>query len=300
MFFFSLFTGFDAFSFDPHKFATDYHIIGFRECAAEVARYLVVHEGIDFQDPLRLRLISHLQCYSAQRELSLKSNTGWNPSLFTTPMYPPPASTVTSSTSPSVTSGSAGVANNNTNANNNNNGNSNNNNNNSVQLHTSSANNLCDTMNTNPSTAQHQQSQPPQQHNAYGTSYTHYSQQYEKLDTTPSNMGCNSGQQTPLVNVKSPMSPAFSLGGYGSSTAAAAAVAVAANTSSIHSSIHSPTSSSHSYSYSYPTGSYFAPSASYMSVVPTGSGQSPGQTAANAQTVNSVKHYRPWGTELAY
>ncbi|CAG2115757.1 unnamed protein product, partial [Medioppia subpectinata] len=49
---------FDTFSFDPQKFATDYHSIGFRECSAEVARYMVAVEGLDLQDPLRLRLIS--------------------------------------------------------------------------------------------------------------------------------------------------------------------------------------------------------------------------------------------------
>lgn len=52
----------------------DYHIIGFRECTSEVARYLVTIEGMDIQDPLRLRLMSHLQCFVAQRELSVKSS----------------------------------------------------------------------------------------------------------------------------------------------------------------------------------------------------------------------------------
>ncbi|XP_023230710.1 hairy/enhancer-of-split related with YRPW motif protein-like [Centruroides sculpturatus] len=85
--------GFDALTFDPHKFAMDYHNIGFRECASEVARYLVAIEGMDLQDPLRLRLMSHLQCYAAQRELALKSASAhnpWNsPSTFGT--IPPPA-----------------------------------------------------------------------------------------------------------------------------------------------------------------------------------------------------------------
>ncbi len=57
----------------------DYRSVGFRECAAEVARYLVTCEGMDIQDPLRLRLMSHLQCYSAQREVQ-KANLpgqGW-------------------------------------------------------------------------------------------------------------------------------------------------------------------------------------------------------------------------------
>ena len=54
----------------------DYRSVGFRECAAEVARYLVSVEGMDLQDPLRLRLMSHLQCYSAQREAAAKHSLG--------------------------------------------------------------------------------------------------------------------------------------------------------------------------------------------------------------------------------
>lgn len=68
------FPGVDSMAFDPQRFAMDYHIIGFRECASEVARYLVTIEGMDIQDPLRLRLMSHLQCFVAQRELSAKSS----------------------------------------------------------------------------------------------------------------------------------------------------------------------------------------------------------------------------------
>ncbi|KFM73331.1 Hairy/enhancer-of-split related with YRPW motif protein 1, partial [Stegodyphus mimosarum] len=95
--------GFDALSFDPHKFAMDYHSIGFRECASEVARYLVAIEGMDLQDPLRVRLMSHLQCYSAQRELSMKTSVQhpWNPSTFgstlppaPTPQYPGPSASM--------------------------------------------------------------------------------------------------------------------------------------------------------------------------------------------------------------
>uniref|UniRef100_A0A182RSL8 Hairy/enhancer-of-split related with YRPW motif protein n=1 Tax=Anopheles funestus TaxID=62324 RepID=A0A182RSL8_ANOFN len=66
--------GLDDASYDPQRFAMDYHIIGFRECVAEVARYLVTIEGMDVQDPLRLRLMSHLQCFATQRELSSKAN----------------------------------------------------------------------------------------------------------------------------------------------------------------------------------------------------------------------------------
>ncbi|BES92256.1 ORANGE [Nesidiocoris tenuis] len=60
--------GGDGMPYDASKIAMDYHSIGFRECAAEVARYLVTVEGLDLQDPLRLRLMSHLQCFASQRE----------------------------------------------------------------------------------------------------------------------------------------------------------------------------------------------------------------------------------------
>ncbi|KFM75136.1 Hairy/enhancer-of-split related with YRPW motif protein, partial [Stegodyphus mimosarum] len=89
--------GMDVFNFDPHNFVMDYHGIGFRECASEVARYLVGFEGLDLQDPLRLRLMSHLQCFSAQRDLALKSphqgattHTPWFSTLpaVPTPQYP--------------------------------------------------------------------------------------------------------------------------------------------------------------------------------------------------------------------
>ncbi|KAJ9583753.1 hypothetical protein L9F63_021916, partial [Diploptera punctata] len=84
--------GMDALAYDPHKFAMDYHNIGFRECAAEVARYLVTVEGMDIQDPLRLRLMSHLQCFAAQRELASKqaAASSWSyGGAPTTQHYPP-------------------------------------------------------------------------------------------------------------------------------------------------------------------------------------------------------------------
>ncbi|VDI19040.1 hairy and enhancer of split related with YRPW motif [Mytilus galloprovincialis] len=64
---------------DPHLTA-DYRSVGFRECASEVARYLVAVEGMDLQDPLRMRLLGHLQCYTAQREIVSKTTfqNSWN------------------------------------------------------------------------------------------------------------------------------------------------------------------------------------------------------------------------------
>lgn len=76
----------DVFNFDPHNFIMDYHGIGFRECASEVARYLVGFEGLDLQDPLRLRLMSHLQCFSAQRDMALSSS---QPSPAPSPWFSP-------------------------------------------------------------------------------------------------------------------------------------------------------------------------------------------------------------------
>ncbi|CAK1544351.1 unnamed protein product [Leptosia nina] len=88
--------GLDTLAYDPQRYAMDYHSIGFRECAAEVARYLVSCEGLDIQDPLRLRLMSHLQCFAAQRELAAKSaNWGY-------PQYPPVQHTGYSSQDPST------------------------------------------------------------------------------------------------------------------------------------------------------------------------------------------------------
>lgn len=85
------FSGLDSMAYDPQRFAMDYHIIGFRECASEVARYLVTIEGMDIQDPLRLRLMSHLQYFVQQRELSAKacSSPNWSSTSYQ-PNCPPP------------------------------------------------------------------------------------------------------------------------------------------------------------------------------------------------------------------
>lgn len=64
---------------------------------------MVTVEGLDLQDPLRLRLMAHLQCYAAQREMSLKSSasvTSWNPSAFTTPSHSMSSMTPSSSMPP--------------------------------------------------------------------------------------------------------------------------------------------------------------------------------------------------------
>ncbi|TRZ14592.1 hypothetical protein HGM15179_012508, partial [Zosterops borbonicus] len=62
--------------FDAHALAMDYRSLGFRECLAEVARYLSIIEGLDASDPLRVRLVSHLNNYASQREAASSAHTG--------------------------------------------------------------------------------------------------------------------------------------------------------------------------------------------------------------------------------
>ena len=57
---------------NPVSMEVDYRSMGFRECIAEVSRYLSSVEGLDSQNPLRMRLVSHLEAFGAQREVTLK------------------------------------------------------------------------------------------------------------------------------------------------------------------------------------------------------------------------------------
>ncbi len=78
----------------------DAHTSGFRECVDEISRYLISVEGFDVQHPLRLRLLSHLECFT-ERSISPSSSShqSWpvlhqqTPSAFATPplsSYSPP------------------------------------------------------------------------------------------------------------------------------------------------------------------------------------------------------------------
>ncbi|VVC44470.1 Orange domain,Myc-type, basic helix-loop-helix (bHLH) domain [Cinara cedri] len=82
--------GLDTLAYDPSKYAMDYHNIGFRECAAEVARYLESVEGMNGRDPLRERLLSHLQYFAAQREYVAKSPAATVGHHNAPPPPPPP------------------------------------------------------------------------------------------------------------------------------------------------------------------------------------------------------------------
>jgi hypothetical protein len=70
------------------KFKNECKLIGFRDCVLEVSRYLVQQEGLDLQDPLRLRLLSHLQCVSEQnyiiKEEELQLSQSASPQLDVT------------------------------------------------------------------------------------------------------------------------------------------------------------------------------------------------------------------------
>ncbi|XP_005395306.1 PREDICTED: hairy/enhancer-of-split related with YRPW motif-like protein isoform X2 [Chinchilla lanigera] len=56
---------------DARALAVDFRSIGFRECLTEVIRYLGVLEGPSSRaDPVRIRLLSHLNSYAAEMEPS--------------------------------------------------------------------------------------------------------------------------------------------------------------------------------------------------------------------------------------
>ncbi|XP_064803336.1 hairy/enhancer-of-split related with YRPW motif protein 1-like [Oncorhynchus masou masou] len=74
--------------FEAHALAKDYRSLGFRECLSETARYLSIMEGWNSVDPLRVRLVSHLNNYASQRDIhtGLTGHTGqpaWGSALRT-------------------------------------------------------------------------------------------------------------------------------------------------------------------------------------------------------------------------
>ncbi len=87
---------------DP-RVAMDYQNLGFRDCIAELSRYLVTVEGMDLQDPLRLRLMSHLHSFisrgtSGASLVNPAAMAGsWQPSGYNHQYHvqaPPPSHTV--------------------------------------------------------------------------------------------------------------------------------------------------------------------------------------------------------------
>ncbi|KAJ8273282.1 hypothetical protein GJAV_G00099770 [Gymnothorax javanicus] len=108
--------------FDAHALAMDYRGLGFRECLAETARYLSIIEGLDNADPLRIRLVSHLNSYASQREVhSGLGHLAWGSTFGAPPAHlahhlllqhhqqqqpPPPAASRSASSSPPSSSSS--------------------------------------------------------------------------------------------------------------------------------------------------------------------------------------------------
>jgi YRPW motif-containing protein len=56
----------------------DYRIMGIRECVAESARYLSSVEGVDMKDPMRIRMLNHLENFLSQRELAVNAAVAAN------------------------------------------------------------------------------------------------------------------------------------------------------------------------------------------------------------------------------
>uniref|UniRef100_UPI00358E7716 hairy/enhancer-of-split related with YRPW motif protein 1-like isoform X2 n=1 Tax=Myxine glutinosa TaxID=7769 RepID=UPI00358E7716 len=72
--------------FDAHALAMDYRSLGFRECLAEVVRFLSTMDGPESTEALRLRLVSHLNQRACQREAA---------SIGATPLRPHPCWNIT-------------------------------------------------------------------------------------------------------------------------------------------------------------------------------------------------------------
>lgn len=68
--------------------------MGFRECVSEVSRYLGSVEGIDTKDPLRVRILSHLESFLTQRELAINAAVAANAQLGPPKVLPPQAMTL--------------------------------------------------------------------------------------------------------------------------------------------------------------------------------------------------------------
>lgn len=77
----------------------DYSIMGFRECTAEIARFLASTEGMDPKDASRTRLVSHLENLVSQKELAVNAavvassqiSIAQAPVSFVSMPSPPPA-----------------------------------------------------------------------------------------------------------------------------------------------------------------------------------------------------------------
>jgi hypothetical protein len=51
---------------------TNYAEMGFRDCISQVSQHLLENEGLQAQNPFRLRLLSHLKCFAEQKSIEIQ------------------------------------------------------------------------------------------------------------------------------------------------------------------------------------------------------------------------------------
>jgi hypothetical protein len=54
---------------------TNYAEMGFRDCISEVSQHLLENEGLQAQNPFRLRLLSHLKCFAEQKSIEIQATS---------------------------------------------------------------------------------------------------------------------------------------------------------------------------------------------------------------------------------
>ena len=54
---------------------TNYAEMGFRDCISEVSQHLLESEGLQAQNPFRLRLLSHLKCFAEQKSIEIQATS---------------------------------------------------------------------------------------------------------------------------------------------------------------------------------------------------------------------------------
>jgi len=86
-----IFTGFpDPMSaYSNTKAFLDYRLMGFKECVGEASRFMATMEGLDCNDPVRTRLLAHLETYLAQRELAINAAVAASTQMGATPVVAP-------------------------------------------------------------------------------------------------------------------------------------------------------------------------------------------------------------------
>lgn len=71
----------------------DYGIMGFRECAAEIGHYLSNVEGVDAKEPLKMRVVNHLENLLSQKEIAINAAMAANSQVSLPTVAVPPLQT---------------------------------------------------------------------------------------------------------------------------------------------------------------------------------------------------------------